>query len=154
MKIESERNTTRSASNAASARRALEHVCSGAGVEPPSTYYSPDFVDHVNDLEFHGLDGARRSVEMYRGVLSDLDISVEEQLVDGDRVTSRFLVTGTNRGRRVRFHGITISRFENGLIVEDWSVTDTLGMLRQLGAWRSILVGLRQWRRLAKAGAG
>ncbi|MBA3357764.1 MAG: hypothetical protein H0U18_17845 [Pyrinomonadaceae bacterium] len=40
---------------------------------------------------------------------------------------------------------MTISRFKDGLIVEDWSVTDTLGMLRQLGAWRSALIGLRQW---------
>jgi hypothetical protein len=49
----------------------------------------------------------------------------------------------TSYGRRVRFNGITISRFENGLIVEDWSVTDTLGMLRQLGLARSLLVGVK-----------
>jgi hypothetical protein len=42
---------------------------------------------------------------------------------------------------------ITISRFADGLIVEDWSVTDTLGMLRQLGMWRSVLVGLTSLRR-------
>ena len=67
-------------------------------------------------------------------------------LVDGNGVTSRFVVVGTGYGRRVSFNGITISRFENGLIVEDWSVTDSLSMLRQLGLWRSILIGLRQWR--------
>jgi len=128
------------------ARGALERVCSGANLDPPSKFYSPSFKDHVHDLEFHGLEGARRSVEMYKSVLDDISIIVEEQLVDGDRVTSRFVVTGSNRGRRVRFNGITISRFENGLIVEDWSVTDTLGMLRQLGAWRSVLVAIRQWR--------
>lgn len=128
------------------ARGALERVCSGAGIDPPAKFYSPSFKDHVNDLEFQGLEGARRSVEIYKSVLDDISIVVEEQLVDGNRVTSRFVVTGTNRGRRVRFNGITISRFENGLIVEDWSVTDTLGMLRQLGAWRSVLVALQQWR--------
>ncbi len=133
------------------ARLALECVCSGSQREPASRFYSDQFVDHVNDFELRGLDGVRRSIELYTSVLSDLEISVEEQLVDGDRVTSRFVVTGTNRGRRVRFNGITISRFEHGRIVEDWSVTDTLGMLRQLGAWRSILVALRQWRALAQA---
>jgi predicted ester cyclase len=70
--------------------------------------------------------------------------TVEEQVVDGSRVTSRFVVTGENAGRRVRFHGITISRFdEDGLSVEDWSATDTLGLLRQLGLWRSLRVALR-----------
>ena len=130
------------------AKGALERVCSGAGLDSASRYYSPDFVDHVNDLQFYGLAGTQQSVELYTRVLSDIRITVEEQLLEGNRVTSRFVVTGINRGRRVRFNGITISRFENGLIVEDWSVTDTLGLLRQLGLWRSILVGLGQWQAL------
>jgi predicted ester cyclase len=128
------------------AKGALERVCSGAALDPPSRYYSPNFVDHVNDLQFYGLEGARKSVKIYTSVLSDLKIEVVEQVVEGTRVTSRFIVTGVNRGRQVCFNGITISRFENGLIIEDWSVTDTLGMLRQLGLWRSILVALGRWK--------
>jgi hypothetical protein len=130
------------------ARAALERVCSGAGLDSSSRYYSPAFVDHVNSLEFHGLGGVQRSVDLYKSVLSDIRITVDEQLVDENRVASRFVVAGTSYGRRVRFNGITISRFENGLIVEDWSVTDSLSMLRQLGWWRSILVGFRQRRAL------
>ena len=57
-------------------------------------------------------------------------------------MVSRFVVSGTAYGRPVRFNGITISRMEYGLVVEDWSVTDTLGMLRQLGLWRLIRVML------------
>ena len=125
------------------AKGALERVCSGAGLEPAARYYSPTFVDHVNELEFRGLAGAERSVTLYRKLLADMTITVAEQLVEGDRVTSRFVVSGTSFRRRVTFNGITISRFENGLIVEDWSVTDTLGMLRQLGLLRSLLVGAR-----------
>jgi predicted ester cyclase len=135
---------------ATGARRALECVCSGAEPESAASYFSPELVDHVNDFELRGLEGVRRSVELYTSVLDDLQVSVEEQLVDGNRVTSRFIVTGTNRGRRVRFNGITISRFESGRIVEDWSVTDTLGMLRQLGGWRAVLVALKQWRSTPK----
>jgi len=133
------------------AKGALERVCSGAGLDPPSRYYSPAFVDHVNDMELHGLAGAQQSVDAYKRALTDLKIEVEEQLVDGNRVTSRFVVSGTSYGRSVRFNGITISRFEKDRIVEDWSVTDTLGMLRQLGVWRSIVMGLRSWRMLMTA---
>lgn len=125
------------------ARGALEHVCSGLGVEPAARYYSPSFVDHVNDLEFRGLEGVQRSIDLYRKLLSDITITVQEQLIEGERVTSRFVVSGASYGRRVSFNGITISRFDQGLIVEDWSVTDTLGMLRQLGILRSILVAVR-----------
>jgi predicted ester cyclase len=134
-------------------RGALERVCSGACLNEAGQFYSPAFTDHVNDLEFRGLEGAHRSVSLYKSIFSELAITVEDQTVDGDRVTSRFVVEGTCRGRRVRFNGITISRFANGMIVEDWSVTDTLGMLRQLGPWRSLVVGLSHWRALTSARA-
>lgn len=125
------------------AKDALERVCSGSNLDRAADYYSPSFVDHVNDLEFKGLEGARRSVDLYRRLLADMEIAIHEQVVTRDRVVSRFVVSGTSYGCHVRFNGITISRFENGRIVEDWSVTDTLGMLRQLGLLRSMLLGIR-----------
>ena len=125
------------------AKHALEKVCSGAQLDCLAQYYSPRFVDHVNDSEFRGHSGVRTSVELYRRILSDLAISVEDQVIDGARVVSRFVVSGVAYGRPVRFNGITISHLEHGLIVEDWSVTDTLGMLRQLGMWRLLMVMLR-----------
>ena len=139
----------RAADIAKQAKGALERVCSGAGTDSAERYYSPAFVDHVNDLKFRGLDGVEKSVGLYKKVFSELTITVEDQLVDGERVTSRFFVEGSSLGRRVRFNGITISRFENGLIVEDWSVTDTLGMLRQLGLWRCLAIGARSLRTVA-----
>ena len=135
------------------AKAALERVCSGADLDPASRYYSSEFVDHVNDLEFRGLEGAQQSVAMYKQVLSNLEIRVHEQVVEGNRVTSRFVVTGTSGRRHVRFGGITISRFEAGLIAEDWSVIDTLALARQLGPWRALLMALKQRRVIATARA-
>ena len=135
---------------AATAKEALERVCSGRALDLLNRYYSQEFVDHVNGMKFQGLEGARRSVEMYTKILSDLDVVVKEQVTDGDRVTSRFVVSGKSFGKRVCINGITISRFQDGLIVEDWSVTDTLDMLRQLGVWRSALIGLRHWKAYEK----
>jgi predicted ester cyclase len=126
------------------AKDALEQVCSGARLECLAQFYSPRFVDHVNDSEFRGHPGVRTSVQLYRRILSDLALSVEDQVSDGQRIVSRFVVSGVVYGRPVRFNGITISHVEDGLIVEDWSVTDTLGMLRQLGMWRLPLVMLRR----------
>jgi ketosteroid isomerase-like protein len=128
------------------ARGALERVCSGKDLDSSSRYYTPEFVDYVNGVKFKGLEGVRRSVELYTKILSEIDIAVKEQLIDGDRVTSRYVVTGKSYGKRVRFNGITISRFKDGLIVEDRSVTDTLGMLSQPGVWRSLLIVVRQWK--------
>lgn len=133
---------------AARAKQALELVCAGKALDSASRYYSQEFVDHVNGMKFKGRDGVRRSVELYTKMISDLHLVVEEQLIEGDRVTSRFVVSGKAHGKDVRFNGITISRFKDGLIVEDWSVTDTLSMLRQLGVWRALLVTFRQWKKL------
>lgn len=125
------------------AKRALERVCSGAGLDEPALYYSPSFVDRVNGRDFHGLQGAEESVAMYRRLIKDMSIRVEQQLVEDDVVTSRFTVSGVIYGRPVKFDGITISRFEHGRIIEDWSVTDTVSMLRQLGVIRSLLLLVR-----------
>ncbi len=122
------------------ARRALEEVCSGrdpAGIEE---VYSDRFVDHVNALEYHGTDGARQSVALYRQLFPDLRFEVEEQVAEGHRVASRWTLHGTHRGRRVRLRGIVISRFEDGKIVEDWAASDTMELARQLGVWRSLLL--------------
>jgi predicted ester cyclase len=126
------------------ARRALEEVCARGDFAKAEQFYSPAFRDHVNSLEFRGLEGVRRSVRMYRAVFPDLEIQVDDQVVDGDRVASRWTARGTNRGKRATFTGITISHIQDGKIVEDWSVSDTAGLLQQLGPRRAAHLGLRQ----------
>ena len=37
-------------------------------------------------------------------------------------------------GNQVRVDGMTISRIEDGKIVEEWDIYDALGMMQQLGA--------------------
>ena len=118
------------------ARRALEEVCPRGHFAKAEQFYSPSFRDHVNALEFHGMEGVRQSVRLYRSVLPDLRIEVEDQLLDGDRVASRWVARGTNHGRRATLTGITISQIRDGKIVEDWTVSDTLGLVRQLGPLR------------------
>jgi hypothetical protein len=55
---------------------------------------------------------------------------------EADKVASRFTLHGTHRGRAVALQGIVISRFHDGRIIEDWAVTDTVEILRQLGPGR------------------
>jgi predicted ester cyclase len=124
------------------ARRALEEVCARGDFAKAEQYYSPAFRDHVNALEFRGLDGVRRSVSLYRSVLPDLEIEVEDQIVDGQRVASRWIARGTNRGKRATLNGITISHIDDEKIVEDWTVSDGAGLLQQLGPRRAALLAI------------
>jgi predicted ester cyclase len=133
------------------ARRALEEVCSGRDPGSLAAVYHPEFVDHVNTLEYRGHDGARASVALYLAIFPDLSFVVEEQLSEDDRVASRWTLEGTHRGRRVTLRGIVISRFEGGRIIEDWAASDTLDLVRQLGVWRSLLLLAKHHRLLRES---
>lgn len=127
----------------AKARRALERVCARGDFEAARDLYRSDFIDHVNRMEFRGHTGIRESVGIYHAIFPDLRITVEDQLTEGDLATSRWTMHGTYRGRRVTLGGITISRFAEGMIAEDWTASDTLDLVRQLGLSRSAILGLR-----------
>lgn len=128
---------------AQTARRALEEVCSAQDLAALPDVYHPDFVDHVNALEYRGHDGARQSVALYKELFPDLRFVVEDQVSEGDRVASRWTLNGTHRGRKVRLSGIVISRFEDGRIIEDHAASDTMELVRQLGVWRLLLLAVR-----------
>jgi predicted ester cyclase len=125
------------------ARTALEQVCARGDLDRARDLYAEDFVDHVNALEFHGQAGIARSVALYRAIFPDLRIRVLDQSTDGDRVTSRWELHGTHKGRTVTLPGITLSRFENGKIAEDWTVSDNLDLLRRLGVRRGLALAAR-----------
>ena len=125
------------------ARTALEEVCARGDLARAHELYADDFVDHVNALDFHGQEGIAKSVALYRAVFPDLRIVVEDQSSAGDRVTSRWTLHGTHKGRTVTLPGITISRFEHGRIAEDWTVSDNLELLRRLGVRRGLTLAAR-----------
>jgi predicted ester cyclase len=125
------------------ARKALELVCARGDLDLAQECYAADFVDHVNALDLYGHEGIRHSTDLYRALFDDLKIRVVDQITEGDRVVSRWVMTGSNRARPAELSGITISRMEAGRIVEDWSALDSLELLRQLGLVRTLLAAPR-----------
>jgi predicted ester cyclase len=132
-----------SAADATVARKALEQVCARGDMALAQECYARDFLDHVNGLDLHGHEGIRRSTALYRSLFEDLQIRVVDQVSEGDRVVSRWVMTGTNRGRPAELGGITISRLDAGRIVEDWTALDSLELLRQLGLLRTMFAAPR-----------
>lgn len=130
-------------SNREVARTALERVCSRADFALAPDCYAEEFIDHVNRLEFRGLEGVRHSTALYAALFDHLRIEVVDQVAEGDRVASRWVIRGSNRGRDVELTGITISRLRDGRIVEDRTATDSADLLRGLGFLRSLLAAPR-----------
>jgi predicted ester cyclase len=146
--------TTTEHDYAAQARQAIEIVCSG-DLSRMKEFYSPDFVDHVNDMIFHGYEGGRESLAFYKALFKDYRMGVEEQVTEGNRVASRWILNGTYHGRAVALRGITISRLdEDGRTVEDRGHSDSIALLGQIGVIRTLILGLEILTRRVKLPKG
>ncbi|MEK6230088.1 MAG: ester cyclase [Actinomycetota bacterium] len=106
---------------------------------------APDAVDHdrYNPNASDGLEGAKRTVAMYREAFPDIAFTVDDVIAEGDKVVVRWTATGTHQGEimgipatgnKSTVSGIGIDRFEDGKIVEAWNAWDTLGMMQNIGA--------------------
>jgi len=128
---------------AAISREILEGAWSGGRFDEAA--YSPDYV-FVGPLVpdgVHGAEGERQLIAGYRQAFPDLTFTVEEQVVDGDRVVSRWTATGTHAGefaglaptgRRGTVGGVSIARFTGGRLTSVWTMWDVHGLFAQLGA--------------------
>ncbi len=74
--------------------------------------------------------------------LPDLVHSVEDIFARGDRVVARVLIQATHKGdflgvpptgNRLGYYQFAIFQIVDGKIKEGWRVTDSLGMMQQLG---------------------
>lgn len=90
-----------------------------------------------------GPDGACRLIETYRAAFPDLRFELGEMTSSGATVAHRWVLHGTHRGelmgveptgQAVAVDGMELNRLDGGKIAESWAMSDSLGMLRQLGA--------------------
>jgi steroid delta-isomerase-like uncharacterized protein len=106
-------------------------------------FYPPNLVWHEPDRDIQGYEQAKQFVSTFFEAFPDLNISVEDMIGEGDQVVSRYTIRGTHQGeteefgpatgRQMELRGITIHRFEDGKIVEEWEAYDNLSALQQLG---------------------
>ena len=82
-------------------------------------------------------------MEQYLRAFPDIRITIDDEIVAGDAIVTRWTATGTHNGdllgharsgNPLSVTGITIARVKNGKIVESWNNWDALAMMRQLGA--------------------
>jgi steroid delta-isomerase-like uncharacterized protein len=132
--------------NKAIARRALEELFSAQGdLDVADEIISPDYIGHdpVSPEDVRGPEGAKETAMMYRNAFPDVQLSVEDQLAEGDMVATRWIASGTHQGdmmgiapsgNRVTVSGTSVERIVDGKIEETWDNYDALGMMQQIGA--------------------
>ncbi len=132
-----------SAANKEIVRRALEEPWRDLDVL--DELVSNDYVgyDPAAPEPLRGIQGAKDNVNQYRSAFEGAQITVKEQVAEGDLVATRWEGRGRHTGELMGtpptgteaiVTGITLSRVKNGKIVEEWTNWDTLGMLQQIGA--------------------
>lgn len=90
-----------------------------------------------------GLAGTKQTLSMYHAVFSDLRVTAEDMIANGDKVVARLTVKGTNTGefmglpptgKQVTMSGIEMFRLADSKIVERWAEFDMMSLMQQLGA--------------------
>jgi steroid delta-isomerase-like uncharacterized protein len=107
-------------------------------------YIADDYVGHQPGApEVRGKAGFKEFVGAYVAGFPNGTIVVDDQIAEGDTVTTRWTARGTNTGalmgmaptgKDVTVSGITYSKIADGQVRESWVSWDTLSMLQQLGA--------------------
>jgi steroid delta-isomerase-like uncharacterized protein len=106
--------------------------------------FASNCVIHINGSPERnlGVDGFKQLVSGLLAGFPDLHFTIEDQIVSGDKVATRWHAAGTNgaalggvpaTGRQVRIDGLILDRVVDGKVVERWEQWDQMGMLQQLG---------------------
>ena len=132
--------------NKALIRRWVEALNNGTWAEAAGVLFTTTFVLH-DPMAPPGLpagpQGMKDYVAPYFAAFPDLQFTVEDQIADGDRVTTRYTGQGTHRGelmgiaptgKHATATGITIFRIEEGKMAQMWQNWDALGLMQQVGA--------------------
>ncbi len=132
--------------NKAILRRVTDEVFNQGNLDLVDELFAPDYVLHDPGIpggELRGTESFKQQwVSMFRTAFPDLQLSVEDQVGEGDKVVTRYTGRGTHRGELMGIpptnneavvSGIIMSRVSGGRVEEEWNNFDALGMMQQLG---------------------
>ena len=131
-----------SESNKRTAHRLLDALWNQEDFAVVNALIASDYDGH-SSTEINGPEGAIEFVPMLRNAFPDLQFRIEDQIAEGDKVVTRWSMSGTHKrefqgmpatGRRMSITGITIFRIANDKVIEGWTNEDLLGFYQQIGA--------------------
>jgi steroid delta-isomerase-like uncharacterized protein len=107
--------------------------------------HGPGFIAHDPVTPGHPLPypAYKQVCLMYLAGFPDCHVTLEGTMAEGDKVAIRWTMSGTHQGelvgipptgRTITWTGITLHRFADGKIVENWWAYDALGMMQQITA--------------------
>jgi len=111
-------------------------------------FFAPEVVVHYSASpdDLVGFEGVKNWITSSHTMLPDFNMAFDEVIVKGNNMVTRWTATGTNTGplrtpmgefpatnKNVRMFGFSLTKVENGKIVEEWVIYNVLDMMQQLG---------------------
>jgi steroid delta-isomerase-like uncharacterized protein len=113
-------------------------------IEAVMRFLDPHHVLHPGaGGEPQSLDERKRDEMVFFAAFSNIDVIVEDQIAEGDKVVSRITMNCTHTseyqgipatGKQVKIPYIDIARIKAGKILEEWVEFDMMNILRQIRA--------------------
>src|SRR5262245_46263000 len=128
--------------NKALARRFFEEVWNQADESAIDRYIAENAGGNEPDFGA-GKEAFRAQWKKWHAAFPDLHFEVEDVIAEGDKVVTRWVLTGTHKGefqgipatgKAIRVNGMSLDRLAGGQIAEGFDGWDSLGLRQQLGA--------------------
>jgi steroid delta-isomerase-like uncharacterized protein len=122
-------------------RRWFEEVWNRGRREAIGEMIAPTGIIHDGATDSTGPDGFYPFFDRIRATFSDIHVTVEDTITDGNRACIRWSFTGKHTGtalgvppsgKTIHVTGISILRAQEGKLVEGWQNWDMLGMMEQI----------------------
>ncbi len=134
--------------NLSLARQYIEQFLNRGNMAIADNILSPDYRRYLSPSSTPlNVDQQKQRIAGLRAAFPDLHVTIEDVLVEGDRVAVRVVLHGTQRGaflgipptgKPVTVFALDVIRIENGRFVEHWGGPDLYSMVSQLGAVVSV----------------
>ena len=84
----------------AAIQRYLDEAWNKGNLSVVDEVFAADYVLHdpANPADVRGPDGLTQLIGMYRNAFPDAHFTIEDLLIDGNKVATRYRATGTQRG--------------------------------------------------------
>ncbi len=126
-------------------RRVVDEAWNKGNLDTLDELHSSGYVEHRPPLpDVTGLDAFKQMVAGAHHTFPDFHITIDELILEGDKLAVRFSWTGTHLGQSQNFPvppsgkqlivtGSHILHLEGGKLIEGWQHADNLGLFQQLG---------------------
>jgi len=131
--------------NKAICRRMLDQLWNEQRLDLVQEFFTEDQVHHIAGSPPipPGLESIKEVLTMSYAAFPDLQLTVDDEIAEGDKVVFRWTMTATHQGefmgipatgKQITRSGSAIYRLDNAKIAELWFFADNLDFMQQLGA--------------------